>query len=384
MTLTKSGAITIPLVALREQYEQLKPSIDAAIASVIARSAFIAGPEVAEFERWFAGYCGVRHALGVSSGTTAIELVLRAHGVGPGDEVVVPANTFVATAAAVSATGARPVFVDVVERTSNLDPARLEAAIGRATKAIIAVHLYGRPAAIGEIVGVAAGVPVIEDAAQAHGALVGSRRAGSLATAGCFSFYPTKNLGAFGDAGLVTTDDDAVAAALKLLRDHGRSSQYEHAIAGQTARLDNLQAAVLRVQADRLEEWNARRGQVAAWYRELLPSEIVCPDEDAADRAVYHLFVVRVGDRDAFRAHLAAHGVATAVHYPIPLHLQPAYRHLGHGPGDFPVTERLAREIVSLPMHPFLERSHVQYIADVAAEFLSGRPAAASTGRADS
>jgi dTDP-4-amino-4,6-dideoxygalactose transaminase len=274
--------------------------------------------------------------------------------------------------------------VDVLERTSNLDPARLGAAIGARTKAIVAVHLYGRTAAIREIAGVAAGVPVIEDAAQAHGALSGGRRAGSLATAGCFSFYPTKNLGAFGDAGLITTDDDALAATLKLLRDHGRSSQYEHVIAGQTARLDNLQAAVLRVQADRLEEWNARRRQAAAWYRELLPPEIVCPDEDPADRAVYHLFVVRVNGRDAFRAHLAAHGVATAVHYPIPLHLQPAYRHLGHSAGDFPETERLAREIVSLPMHPFLERSHVQYIADVAAGFLSGRQAARSTGRADS
>jgi dTDP-4-amino-4,6-dideoxygalactose transaminase len=377
---TKSVPATIRLVALREQYEQLKPKIDAAIASVIGRSAFIGGPELEEFERWFADYCDVGHALGVASGTAAIELVLRAHGVGPGDEVITAANTFIATAAAVSATGARPMFVDVDERTGNLDPGRLKDAIGPRTKAIVPVHLYGRPAAIREILDVAAGVPVVEDAAQAHGARCAGARVGSLATAGCFSFYPTKNLGAFGDGGLVTTNDATLADRLKLLRDHGRVSQYGHAVVGHTARLDNLQAAVLRVQADCLEEWNERRRQVAAWYREMLSSGIVCPDDDGGDQSVYHLFVVRVQRRDAFRAHLKAHGVPTAVHYPLPLPLQPAFRHLGHAPGDFPIAERLAGEIVSLPMHPFLERSQVQYIADVGARFLqSARTAAAST-----
>ena len=379
---TKSVPATIRLVALREQYEQVKPAIDAAIASVIGRSAFIGGPELEEFERWFADYCGVGHALGVASGTAAIELVLRAHDVGPGDEVITAANTFIATAAAVSATGARPIFVDVDERTGNLDPRRLKDAIGPRTKAIVPVHLYGRPAAIREILDAAAGVPVVEDAAQAHGARHAGARVGSLATAGCFSFYPTKNLGAFGDGGLVTTNDATLAARLKLLRDHGRVTQYEHAVVGHTARLDNLQAAVLRVQADCLDEWNERRRQVAAWYREMLPSGIVCPDEDRGDQSVYHLFVVRVQRRDAFRAHLEAHAVPSAVHYPVPLPLQPAFRHLGHGPGDFPVAERLAREIVSLPMHPFLERSQVQYIADAGARFLqSARTVAPSTLR---
>jgi dTDP-4-amino-4,6-dideoxygalactose transaminase len=373
MTPTNSVPTTIRpirLVALQEQYEQLKPRIDAAIASVVARSAFIGGPEVEEFERWFADYCGVRHALGVASGTTALELVLRAHDVGPGDEVISPANTFIATAAAVSATGARPVFVDVDERTSNLDPERLSDAIGPRTRAIVPVHLYGRPAAMREILDAAAGLPVVEDAAQAHGARRDGARIGSLGVAGCFSFYPTKNLGAFGDAGLITTNDAALAAKLKLLRDHGRVSHYEHAVVGQTARLDNLQAAVLRVQADCLEEWNARRRQVAGWYRETLPPGIKSPDEDTGDQSVYHVFVVRVPERDAFRAHLAAHAIATAVHYPTPLHLQAALRHLGYSPGDFPVTERLAREVVSLPMHPFIERSQVQYIAEVATGFL--------------
>ena len=371
MTTTRSVPTTIRLVALREQYEQLKPEIDAAVSSVLERSAFIGGAEVAEFERWFAGYCGVRHALGVASGTTALELVLRALDVGAGDEVAIPVNTFIATAAAVVMTGARPVFVDVDERTSNLDPALLERAIGPRTKAVVPVHLYGRPAPMREILDAASGIPVIEDAAQAHGARYEGAVAGSLATAGCFSFYPTKNLGAFGDAGLVTTNDAALENRLRLLRDHGRVSQYEHAIAGQTARLDTLQAAVLRVQANALEGWNARRRQAADWYREMLPAAVMCPDSNPRDQSAYHVFVVRVRDREDFRAHLLAHGVATAVHYPLPLHLQPAFRHLGHRSGDFPVAERLAGDIVSLPMHPFLERAQVQYIADLASEFTS-------------
>jgi len=372
MTPTTSGAMTIKLVALREQYEQLKPRIDAAIAGVIDRSAFIAGAEVAEFERWFAAHAGARHALGVSSGTTAIELVLRALDAGPGDEVVIPANTFIATAAAVIATGAQPVLVDVDSGTGNLDPSRLRDVLTARTKAIVPVHLYVRPAPMRAIADAAADVPIVEDAAQAHGARYRGVRAGAIGVAGCFSFYPTKNLGAFGDAGLITTSDDALARRVKLLRDHGRTSQYAHAVIGQTARLDTIQAAVLRVQADCLDEWNARRRQAAAWYREALPPAI-CPPADEADvEPVYHLFVVRVERRDAFRAHLDSRGIATAVHYPTPLHLQPALAHLGYAPGDFPIAERLCREVVSLPMHPFLERSHVQYIADAVAEFLRG------------
>jgi len=370
-TPTRSGTtVTIGLVALREQYEQLKPKIDAAIASVIQRSAFIAGSDVGEFERWFRDFCGVRHALGVSSGTTALELVLRALKVAAGDEVIIPANTFVATGASVVAAGATPVLVDADPDSGNIDPARLAEAMTGRTKAIVPVHLYGRPAALGEIIAAASGIPIVEDAAQAHGAIYRGRRIGSFGVAACFSFYPTKNLGAFGDAGLITSNDDRIADGVRLLRDHGRISQYEHAIVGQTARLDNLQAAVLRVQADYLETWNQRRRQVAAWYRELLPPGIVSPSEEIGSEPVYHLFVVRVSRRDAFRAHLAERGVSTAVHYPIPLHLQPAFRYLGLGTGSFPIAERLSSEVVSLPMHPFLDRSQVQYIADAAAEFL--------------
>jgi dTDP-3-amino-3,4,6-trideoxy-alpha-D-glucose transaminase len=374
----------IHLVALRAQYDELKPRIDAAIASVIARSAFIAGPEVADFERWFGAHCGVRHALGVSSGTSAIELTLRALGIGEGDDVIVPAHTFIATGSAIAAAGAKPVVVDVDERTGSLDASRLRSAVTARTKAIMPVHLYGRPAAMREILAAAGDVPVVEDAAQSHGATYDGRRTGSIGVAGCFSFYPTKNLGAFGDAGLVTTNDDRIAAQIRLLRDHGRISKYEHAVVGQTARLDNLQAAVLRVQADALDGWNARRRQAAAWYRELLPADLDFARDEPGRESVYHLFVVRVRDRDEFRAHLEARGIATAVHYPIPLHLQPAFRSLGYAAGDFPVAERLAREVVSLPMHPFLTRDDVEHVARAAAEFLSARPAASGAAASKS
>ena len=364
---------TVPFVNLRAQYDALKPRIDAAIASVLARSAYISGSDVDDFQKWFAAFCGVRHAIGVSSGTRALELVLRGLNVGSGDEVVTSANTFIATAAAITAAGARPVLIDVDEASGNLDPDRLEAAITAKTKAIIPVHLYGRPAAMREILDIAKrrNIAVVEDAAQAHGAKYRGARTGSLGTAGCFSFYPTKNLGAFGDAGMVTTNDDALAERIRLLRDHGRISKYEHAVVGYTARLDNLQAAVLRVQADMLDEWNAKRRQVAKWYRERLGAPLVCPADDPQDEPVYHLYVVRVPKRDEFRAHLEANGIATAIHYPVPVHLQPAYRELGYSEGDFPVTERLTREIVSLPMHPFLQQADVQYVATVAAEYLA-------------
>ena len=364
---------TVPFVNLRAQYDALKPRIDAAIASVLARSAYISGSDVDEFQQWFASFCGVRHAIGVSSGTRALELVLRGLNVGSGDEVVTSANTFIATAAAITAAGARPVLIDVDEASGNLDPNKLEAAITAKTKAIIPVHLYGRPAAMREILDIAKRkhIAVVEDAAQAHGAKYRGARAGSLGTAGCFSFYPTKNLGAFGDAGMVTTNDDELAERTKLLRDHGRISKYEHAVVGYTARLDNLQAAILRVQADMLDEWNAKRRQAAAWYREGLAASLSCPADDPQDESVYHLFVVRVPKRDEFRAHLDANGIATAIHYPVPVHLQPAYRELGYSEGDFPVTERLTREIVSLPMHPFLQQADVQYVATVAAEYLA-------------
>jgi len=263
--------------------------------------------------------------------------------------------------------------VDAEEQSGNIDPALIEPAITSKTKAIVPVHLYGRPARMREILDIAArkNLAVIEDAAQAHGAKYRGVRAGSLGTAGCFSFYPTKNLGAFGDAGAVTTNDDRLAGRIALLRDHGRISKYEHEVVGYTARLDSLQAAILRVQGDALDEWNAKRRQVAAWYEQALPASLWRPKDDPQNESVYHLFVVRVPRREEFRAHLDASGIATGVHYPVPVHLQPAYRELGYSVGDFPATERLTREIVSLPMHPFMQQADVQHVAAAAADFLS-------------
>jgi len=363
-----SGPI-VPLVGLRQQYRALASEIDTAMSSVIQRSAFVGGRELDEFEEWFAAYCGVPHAVGVSSGTMALELALRSLGVGPGDEVVTSANTFIATVAAIVAAGARPVLVDVQEHTANMDPTQLCRAVTARTKAIIPVHLYGLPAPMQEIVRIAAvrGIAVVEDAAQAHGACYRGVRVGSIGAAGCFSFYPSKNLGAFGDGGLVTTRDAAVARDIRKLRDHGRVGKYDHVVFGCTGRLDNLQAAVLGVQAGHLEAWNDRRRQVAAIYRAQLPPQLV-PFEDPDGQSVYHIFAVRAPRRDEFREHLGARGIESAVHYPLPLHLQPVCRSLGYGPGDFPVAERLAREVVSLPMHPFLTPIEVEYVCAAAAE----------------
>jgi dTDP-4-amino-4,6-dideoxygalactose transaminase len=274
-----SGPI-VPFAGLRQQYHALRQEIDTAIRSVLERSAFIGGHESDELERWFADYCGVSHAIGVSSGSTAVELALRALGVGPGDEVVTAANTFIATAAAIVATAAHPVLVDVQERSANMDPERLCHALTVRAKAIVPVHLYGLPAPMDEICRIAG-------AAQAHGACYRGARLGSIGAAGCFSFYPAKNLGGFGDGGLVTTSSAKVADNVRLLRDHGRTTKYEHTIFGCTGRLDNLQAAILRVQAEYLDTWNAQRRRVAEWYREELPPEVVA-FEDPEGQSVYH------------------------------------------------------------------------------------------------
>jgi dTDP-4-amino-4,6-dideoxygalactose transaminase len=354
----------IKFVDLQSQYAAVAPELDAAIASVIRRSAFIGGEETDTFERWFADYCGVAGAVGVSSGTAALELTLEALGVSKGDEVITAANTFIATVTTIVRVGAKPVLVDVDERTANLDPALLECAITPRTKAIMPVHLYGAPADVDRIAAVARGIPIVEDACQAHGATYHGRRAGSLGVAGCFSFYPAKNLGAFGDGGLVTSDDADLLARIRLLRDHGRISKYEHAIFGQTARLDNIQSAILHVQAQKLEEWNANRRRAAARYMESLAGSDVTLLEhvDGAEPA-YHLFVIRSPQRDAIRDALAARGVGTGIHYPIPIHLQPACRDLGYAAGDFPISEWIAAEVLSLPMHPFLTDEDVDYVS---------------------
>jgi dTDP-4-amino-4,6-dideoxygalactose transaminase len=363
----------IPLVDLRAQYRQLKPEIDTAIAKVLEECTFILGPAVDEFEKRFANYVGVRHAVGVSSGLDALRLALTALNVGPGDEVLVPANTFVATALAVTAVGARPLLVDCDARTYTIDPSLLEESITPRTRAIIPVHFAGQAADMQPILRLAQryGLRVIEDAAQAHGTLCGNQRCGSLAAAGCFSFYPGKNLGAYGDGGAVTTDDPAVAAKLRTLRNYGQRSRYDHAVKGFNARLDSLQAAVLSVKLPRLDQWNAQRKERASLYRELLAGlgDVTIQPPAAYTDHIYHLFIIESAHRDALRLHRRESGVETGIHYPIPIHLLPAYADLQYSRGDFPITEKLAAHSLSLPMFPEITEAQVRYVAANIAAF---------------
>jgi dTDP-4-amino-4,6-dideoxygalactose transaminase len=364
----------IPLVDLAAQYETIRPDIASAIARVLDRTQFILGPEVEEFERAFAAYCEARHAVGVGSGTAALHLALLACGIGPGDEVITTPHTFIATAEAISYTGGRPVFVDVEPDTMNLDPALVEAAIGPRTRAIIAVHLYGRPcdmARLGEIAR-RRGLVLVEDAAQAHGARLGGRRVGTFADAACFSFYPGKNLGAYGDAGAVVTGRDDIAARVRMLRDHGRCDKYTHETVGFGERLDALQAAILGVKLRHLEGWNARRRAAAARYRELLAgAPLALPVETDGVESVYHLFVVRLPDRDRVLARLKQAGIGAGVHYPIPLHRQPAYADLGYAEGRLPHAERAAREVLSLPIYPEITDAQLVTVATALRSSLS-------------
>jgi dTDP-3-amino-3,4,6-trideoxy-alpha-D-glucose transaminase len=330
--------------------------LEAAVARVVGSGWFLLGPELEEFEREFAAYCGTRHCVGVATGLSAIELSLRAAGIGPGDEVIVPAYTWVATWLAVSATGARPVGVDVDESTYNIDPALVPAAISERTAAIIPVHLRGEPADMEAIDAIARahGLLVIEDAAQAHGARHCGRRAGSLGDAAAFSFYPAKNLGALGDGGAVTTDDDELAARVRLLRNYGMKNRYEIEAAGTNSRLAEIQAAALRAKLPRLDEWNLSRVVHAEAYRGALAGAdaIVLPRPAPWADPVWHLFVVAHPDRDACRGHLAEQGIETLVHYPVLPHLSSAYPQGDWPPGSFPVAEELARTALSLPLYP--------------------------------
>lgn len=367
----------IPLVDLRAQYRQLKPEIDAAIVKVLDECTFILGPAVDEFEKRFADYIGVRHAVGVSSGLDALRLALTALNVGPGDEVIVPANTFVATALAVTAVGALPLLVDCDALTYTIDPALLEESITPQTRAIIPVHFAGQAADMQPILRLAqrCGLRVIEDAAQSHGTLYQGRRCGSLAAAGCFSFYPGKNLGAYGDGGAVTTDDSALAAKLRALRNYGRRAKYDHTVKGINARLDSLQAAVLSVKLRRLEHWNAQRKKRAALYRELLAGigDVTIQPPAARTDHIYHLFIIESAHRDALRLHLKEFGIETGIHYPIPIHLLPAYADLQYMRGDFPITEKLAAQSLSLPMFPEITEAQVRYVAAQIATFFRRR-----------
>jgi dTDP-4-amino-4,6-dideoxygalactose transaminase len=361
-----SGAGVVRFVDLQAQIRSLQGALSDAIQEVIQRGDFILGEAVTAFESEWARYCGVRHAVGVDSGLSALELALRAARIGEGDEVITQANTFIATVGAVMAVGARPVLVDC-DPVGQVDVAAIERAITKRTKAILPVHLYGM---IGDIDGVLklagqANVRVIEDACQAHGAIYGGRRAGSFGWAAAFSFYPAKNLGAFGDGGMLVTDDDEAAEAVRTLRNYGSKVKYEHVALPLNHRLDTIQAAVLRVKLPHLDQWNARRRELADAYREQLAGGPVGLPASTADRRhVYHLFVVQATQRDALRAALTRQGVETGIHYPIPLHAQPILRGLGYRLGAFPNAEQLAAHSLSLPMYPEMPLSHVARVAD--------------------
>ena len=357
----------IPLVDLKAQYKVIKPEIETALRRVIESTAFILGPEVAAFEEEFAAFCEARHAVGISSGTDALHLALRACGVKPGDEVITTPFTFIATTEAISMCGARPVFVDIDGRTYNIDPTQIEAHITPRTKAILPVHLYGQPADMDPILEIARRyhLRVIEDAAQAHGARYKGKRVGTLADVACFSFYPGKNLGAYGDAGAIVTNDDGIAEQVQLLRNHGRREKYEHLMEGFGNRLDALQAAILRAKLPYLEEWNKRRQECAAQYTRLLADqEIVTPFVPEWAEPVWHLYVVRVKDRERVRAELRQAGIASGIHYPLALHVQPAYEYSGYHRGDFPYAEAATAEVLSLPMYPELTEAQINYIVD--------------------
>jgi dTDP-4-amino-4,6-dideoxygalactose transaminase len=360
--------VNVPFVDLKTQYTSLKPQMDAAVQGVLERAAFILGRQLAEFEQAFAAYIGVKHCVGVSSGTDALEMALRACGIGPGDEVITVPNTYIATCEAITQVGATIRWVDADPRTYDMDPANVEVAITPRTKALLPVHLYGQPAEMGLIMAMARkhGLKVLEDCAQAHGATYHGQKAGTFGDAACFSFYPAKNLGAYGDGGAVLTNDDAVADTVRLLRNHGQREKYVHLIEGYCHRLDNLQAAVLGVKLLHLDQWNAARRSHAALYDKLLAGVpgVVPPYVAPGVEHVYHLYVVQVPDRDRVQAALKAAGIETGIHYPIPLHEQPAYARLGHRPEDFPVSHTLGPRILSLPMYPELGDEQLHYVVD--------------------
>jgi len=355
----------IPLVDLKAQYKSIKPEIDAAIQDVLDNTAFIMGEQVKSFEKNFAEYCQVKHAIGVANGTTALRLALIACGVGPGDEVITTPHTFAATIEAIIDCGAKPVFGEIFEKSYNLAYESIEPLITEKTKAILPVHLYGKMCDMEHIMEIAEkhGLKVIEDACQAHGAEWKGKRAGSYGDAAAFSFYPGKNLGAYGDAGAVVTNNDEIAEKVTLMRNHGRKSKYEHSSFGTNERIDALQCAILNVKMKHIEEWTEKRRQNAKIYDKLLEGAgIGLPTHCENSKDVYHLYVVRTKNRDEILAKMNEAGIGAGIHYPIPLHLQPAYKDLGYKEGDFPITEKVCKEILSLPMYPELTRDQIEFV----------------------
>lgn len=359
--------VPVPFVDLSIQHSEIDPPLASLIESVLDRGDFILGEDVSGFEQEFARYCGVSHAIGVDSGTSALELALRGLGLGPGDEVITAANTFIATVLAIVHAGCTPILVDVDPDTYLMDVEATRAAITARTAALLPVHLYGQPADMDPLNALAAehDLVVIEDASQAHGAMYRGRRTGSLAQIAAFSLYPAKNLGAVGDAGVVVTSDPDLAETIKLLRNYGSPQKYVHDLLGFNRRLDTIQARVLRAKLPHLDRWNASRRATAQLYRQALGElPVKLPGELEGAQSVYHLFVIEADDRDGLMAHLATQGVTALVHYPIPVHLQKACAGLGYGPGDFPVAERAAGRVLSLPMYPGMPAVFVERVAN--------------------
>jgi dTDP-4-amino-4,6-dideoxygalactose transaminase len=351
----------VPFLDLTRQYKRIEEEILSAQKRVLEKGRFILGEEVSSFEEEFAGYCGVRYGVGVGSGTDALFLALKAAEIGEGDEVITVSHSFIATANAISWAGAKPIFVDIDRETYTMDPNKLEDVLKRRkrsrVKAILPVHLYGHPAEMDAIMDIANryGLLVIEDACQAHGAEYQERKAGSFGHLGCFSFYPTKNLGAYGDGGMVVTNGNKYDERLRLLRCYGEKRKYEHVFKGWNSRLDEMQAVILRVKLKYLDQWNGERRMKALMYKRMLEgTEVTCPAEREQIRHVYHLFVVRTRKRNALQVFLREKGIETLIHYPVPTHLQKAYRESGYRRGDLPITEKYAQEVLSLPFYPEL------------------------------
>jgi len=360
----------VPLLDLKAQYAQIRDQVRPAVDAVMESQYFILGPEVKAFEAELAAYVGARHAIGCASGTDAILLALMALGVGPGDEVITTPFTFFATGGCISRVGATPVFVDIEADTFNIDPAAVGKAVTGKTKAILPVHLFGQCADVDPLLEAADGIPVIEDAAQALSAEYQGKKAGTLATIACFSFFPSKNLGGFGDGGIVTTDDDALADSVRMLRVHGAKEKYYHDVIGVNSRLDALQAAILRVKLPCLDAWSDARGANARRYDELFAgSRVVAPVAKPYARHVYNQYTIRVPDRDGLMARLKEREIGCAIYYPVPLHLQNCYAHLGYQEGSLPAAEQAAREVVSIPVYPELTDEMIAYVADTILEF---------------
>jgi len=360
--------MNVPFLNLKIQYESIKDEINAAINDVIEKTAFAGGPFVAQFEEEFAEFCRCQHAIGVGNGTDALWLPLLALGIGRGDEVITVPSTFIATAEAISFCGATPVFVDIDEQTYNMNPDLLEAAITPKTKAIIPVHLFGQTADMDPIMDIAKkhNLYVIEDACQAHGSEYKRKRAGSIGDAGAFSFYPGKNLGAYGEAGAIVTNNDDLTSKTKMFRDHGQARKYYHGMIGWNARMDGIQGAILSTKLKHLESWTEARRKNASLYNELLSNVdgIITPREADYTRHVYHIYAIRVQNRDELIEKLAEKEIFCGIHYPVPLHLQEAYNFLGLNKGSFPVAEKCASEFVSLPMFPELTEAQIKYTTD--------------------